>query len=56
MEDSKSSKKGYLLAAFAAVQWSTMGFLGKVLFSYQTVPLTVVALRASLVTITLLVI
>lgn len=54
MIEYKSPRQGYWLATLAAVQWSTMGIFGKALFEYNADPLTVVALRAVLVFITLL--
>ncbi|MEW6366989.1 MAG: DMT family transporter [Acidobacteriota bacterium] len=45
--------RGYLLAAVAALLWSTMGLFGKGLFEYGAAPLTVVALRATVVFLTL---
>lgn len=49
MTSSESARNGYFLAALAALRWSTMGILGKLLFAYQTPPLTVVAWHATLV-------
>ena len=46
-------QRGYLLAAVAALLWSTMGLFGKALFEFGAAPLTVVALRATLVFLTL---
>jgi len=45
--------KGYLLAAAAAVQWATLGLLGKFLYGYGADPLTVVAIRATIAFVTL---
>ncbi|MBC7224461.1 MAG: DMT family transporter, partial [Anaerolineae bacterium] len=44
----KGSRRGYLLAATAAVLWATMGPLGKWLYGYGVDPLTVVTLRAAI--------
>ena len=49
-------RKGYVLAALAALQWSTMGILGKLLFGFGAPPLTVVTLRATLLLLALAVI
>ena len=51
---SVSSRNGHLLAALAALQWSTNGVLGKSLMAHGLSPLTVVTLRASLALLTLL--
>jgi len=56
MDKYSSQQRGYFFAVLAAFQWSLMGIFGKVLFQYQIAPLTVVALRSTLVLVTLIII
>ncbi|MBI4859529.1 MAG: EamA family transporter [Candidatus Riflebacteria bacterium] len=46
--------KGHLLAALAALQWSTIGIFGKALIARDLAPLTVVTLRSALALVTLI--
>lgn len=56
MTNSQKTQQGYLLATAAATQWGLTSIFGKAMLNYKTDPLTISALRTSLVLITLVII